>query len=106
MTNEQNVIERIKDQMSIGNISVDEANIQIIEELRFRVITNSLTRQVRKALNQGVKDGRLVRIKKDGANAEIFCKKGFEYLAIIERKRLEKLRLDALLKIYSYKEIE
>jgi len=103
MNNSQNIIEKIKDQTKIGNISVDEANIQMVEDLRFRVIKNSLPRQVRKALNKGVKDGRLVRIKKDCAKFEMYCKKGFEHLAMHERNRLEVLRLETQLKVYSYK---
>lgn len=89
MTTEQNIIERIKDKLKRGLITADEANVQIVEDLRFRVITNRLDMATRKALNNAVKKGRLERIKKDGLRPEVYYKTNFRHLAIQELNRIE-----------------
>ena len=101
MTNHQNIIERIKDKLSQGLIDADEANIQMVEDLRFKVIKNSLDRKTRTALNNAVKSGRLGRLKKEGFKPEVYYKTNFKHLAISERNQIERNSLNALKGVFA-----
>lgn len=57
-------LDYIKDELKRGIIDSTEANIRLVEAERFRIVRNKLSREVRYALSQGVKQGRLVRVLK------------------------------------------
>lgn len=61
--NNQNNLERLKDQLERGLITVDEANVQKVLNERVLVVTR-LPSDIRKALNLAVKSGRLAHMKK------------------------------------------
>lgn len=83
----QNDMERIKDQLDQGLISVDEANVQMVKCERYRIVKGKLPQNVRKALNSAVKSGVLGHLKKDGYKPECYYFEPFKYLA--EAKRTE-----------------
>jgi len=97
----QNIMERIMDRVARGELSVSEANIQIILDTRIRV-TTKLPASVRKVLNKAVKDGILGRLKKDGLKPEIYFHPNFDYLARSERNKIERVSIKNLLKIAKY----
>lgn len=86
MQDQQNNRERIMDQLDRKVISVDEANVEMVRQARFRVV-HKLPASVRKALNAAVKNGQLGHMKKDGIKPEVYYHPNFEYLAIEERNK-------------------
>lgn len=86
MQDQQNNRERTLDQLDRKIISVDDANVQMVRQERFREISK-LPASVRKALNAAVKDGRLGHMPKDGIKPEVYYHPDFKYLAIEERNK-------------------
>lgn len=74
-------LDYIKDELKRGIIDATEANIRLVEAERFRIVRNKLPRDVRSALSQAVKQGRLVRVAKTQTTPEYYYKPNFEYLA-------------------------
>ncbi len=101
MTSYGNAKEYVKDQMQRGLMTADEANVRVVQMCVFRVVTNKLPAQVRKALNSAVKTGELGRIKKDGLKPEIYHHKNGRANAIAEQNRIEKERIDSLKNIFA-----
>ena len=81
----QNDIEQITDKLERGLITSSTANVEMVLAQRFRVISNRLTKDVRKALNDAVKSKRLGHFKKDGYLPEVFFHPTFKHLAIDAR---------------------
>jgi len=77
----QNNIEHVRDMIDQGKMTVMEGNVQLILDQRFRLIKNSIPRDIRKALNEAVKKGILGHKKKDGHKPECYYHPTFEYLA-------------------------
>lgn len=90
MSYNQNDMERLKDHIQRGLITVDDANVQKVLNERFAVVVNRLPAQVRKALNAAVKSGVLGHMKKDGHKPEVYYNPTFEYLARAERNMYER----------------
>jgi len=86
----QNDLEHLKDMMQQGKLTADEANIRKVEMQRVLLVIGAVPASVRKALNAGVKAGRLEHKKRDGRKPEVFYKKGFEYIANAERNQYER----------------
>ena len=86
----QNDIEHLKDMMQKGELTVDQANVQMVRDQRFRIVVNSLPAEVRKALNAAVKRGELGHMKKEGHKPECYFHPTFQYLAVAERNRRER----------------
>lgn len=80
MTND-NLLDRIRDQIARGLLSADRANIELVSAERVRLVTNSIPRAVRKQLNLAVKAGELGHMKKDGHKPEAFFHPNFDFLA-------------------------
>lgn len=95
----QNDFEHIQDLMTRGNMTADQANIEIVRMARVRIIVNSLPASVRKALNSSVKSGGLKHKGKSGHKPEVYYHPDFEHLANTECNRIEKETLGALLNI-------
>lgn len=93
--NEQKCLEVLKDHLDLGLITADQANVQMVRNERFRVITK-LSREVRSALNKAVKAGELGHMKKDGLLPEIYYHPSFKYLADAERRRVLNNGIEAL----------
>jgi hypothetical protein len=100
MTNiNQNDLEYIKDLMTRGNMTADQANVEMVKMARVRVIINSVPASVRKALNDAVKSGELMHKCKSGKKPEVYYHPSFEHLANAERNRTEEETIEALLKV-------
>jgi len=85
----QNDVEHLKDLMQKGELTVDQANVQMVRDERFRLVVNSLPAEVRKALNAAVKAGDLGRMAKDGHKPECYFHPTFRYLAVAARAQRE-----------------
>ena len=86
MQDQQNNRERLLDQLDRKMITVDDANVQLVLQERFRVV-HKLPAAVRKALNAAVKSGTLGHLKKDGVKPEVYFHPNFKYLAVEERNK-------------------
>lgn len=84
----QNNIESLKDKVQLGEMTADQANVQLVRDLRVRLVTARLPAAVRKALNAAVKTGELGHIKKDGHKPEAYFHPTFEYMVAGERNRV------------------
>lgn len=83
----QNQLEHLKDLMTRGKITADEANVQKVRMERVSLIRGSLPSQTRKALNAAVKEGQLVHFKKDVYKPEAYCHPSFDHMAKSERNK-------------------
>lgn len=92
----QNDLERLKDLMHRGELTADQANVEMVKTQRVRLVTSRLPAQVRRALNAAVKRGELAHLKKDGRRPEAYCHPTFEYLAHGERAKHEREIVEAL----------
>ncbi|NJJ38569.1 hypothetical protein [Paenibacillus apii] len=92
---EQNDIEWLRDMLSRGKITADQANVEKVRMARVQVV-NRLPADVRNALNDAVKEGKLCHKKKDGRKPEVYYHPNFEHLANEERNCAEKKILEAL----------
>lgn len=77
----QNNLEYIKNQLELGQITVDQANVEMVKMARVKLITTRVPAQVRKAFNAAVKAGELAHKSKDGRKPEVYFHPSFEYLA-------------------------
>ena len=68
----QNDVMRVKDLLQQGTITTDEANVKLVQAEIVRLITNSVSANVRKVLNAAVKAGQLGHIKKEGYKPEAY----------------------------------
>jgi hypothetical protein len=84
-TAQQNTIETLTDQIQKGEITTSDANVRLVLSQRFRLIRNTVPKQVRAALNSAVKAGQLKHMKKDGHRPEVYYHPNFEYMAIAAR---------------------
>lgn len=96
----QNDMEYIQDQLHRGLITLDQANVLKVRMQRVEVVTGSIPREVRKALNIAVKNGELGHMKKDGLTPEVYYHPDFEYLAKEERYNITQEKINSLRKIY------
>ena len=85
----QNDIESLKDLMGRGQMTAAQANVELVRIQRFRLVTNTLPQDVRRALNQAVKTGALGHIKKDGHKPECYFHPTFEFIANSARRQHE-----------------
>ncbi|VAW19980.1 hypothetical protein MNBD_BACTEROID05-493 [hydrothermal vent metagenome] len=95
MTTMQNIVEKIQDRMQRGELTAAEANIELVLAERVRIVCK-LSREVRKALNNAVKEGRLGHMKKDGLKPEVYYHPTFDYLARATRNKAEKSSIKAI----------
>lgn len=92
----QNYLERIQDKLQQGLISLDEANVEIVKCQRVRLIKGKVPANIRKALNQAVKDGVLGHMKKDNHKPECYYFKPFKHMADDERVKEHNKAMDSL----------
>ena len=86
----QNIREHILDKVAIGQMTVHEANVQLVRMERYRLIHNRLPMAVRRDLQAAVKAGILAHLKKDGHKPEAFFHPVFKCLAIEAREAHER----------------
>lgn len=94
----QNDLENFMDLVERGEMTVDEANVEMVRAARVRVVSGSIPKNVRKALNDAVKCGKLGHYKKDGNKPEVYFHPNFDYLARVERNKTERQVMEALMK--------
>jgi len=99
MNIKQNDIEYLSDQVEIGKMTADRANIENVRLCRVKMILGSCPASVRKALNSAVKIGYLAHKKKEKYKPEVYYHPDFEYLANKERNDYESGVLENLRKI-------
>ena len=88
MTTEQNAIEYVKDQMDKGIMSASEANVTLIKMVGYRVIAGKLTKDVRDALNNAVKNKEIGKLKSNGLKLAIYYNLNCKARAIDEQNRI------------------
>ena len=85
----QNDLDYLKDMMQRNNMTVAEANVEMVRMQRYRIIVNTVPREVRSALNEAVKAKKLAHVKKTKDNPEAYYHPEFEYLLRGEFSRLK-----------------
>lgn len=85
----QNDIEHLRDLMQREQISAAQANVRLVKIQRFRLITSTVPRDVRSALNEAVRNGELGHMKKEGHKPECYFHPTFDYLAKGARRTYE-----------------
>ena len=94
----QNRKERVLDKLDQGLITVDDANVRMVRDDRYRLIQGRVPASVRKALNNAVKQGILGHLKKDGLMPEAYFHPTFKYLAVSAREKQANASVQAILK--------
>lgn len=82
---QQNDLERLRDRMDRGELTAEQANVEMVRMQRVHLVTSRLSADVRKALNAAVKRGELGHWPKDGHKPEAYFHPTFDYLAREER---------------------
>lgn len=92
----QNDLEHLQNMILRGEITADQANVEKVRMMRVQLVTGRLPAQVRKALNDAVKNGELCHAKREGKKPEAYYHPTFEHIAKQERKAHELSVLNAL----------
>jgi hypothetical protein len=100
MTSYQNALDYANNKMQLGEITVDQANVLIVQMMGVRVISNKLPASVRKALNAAVKTGELGHIKKEGLKPEVYHHKNGRANALAIREREIRNKMQAINKVF------
>jgi len=95
MMNQQSAIEAAKGMMENG-MSLDDANIEIVRMMGVRIVSGGFDRRTRSALMQGVKDGKLGHLKKDGLKPEAFFHPNAIWSAKEERNKIANAGIRAI----------
>ena len=93
--------ERIREQVRNGELTPEQANVEMVRVQRVKLVTARMPAEVRKALNDAVKRGELKHIKKDGHKPEAYYHPTFEYLVPGERNDHEQRCLRALAGVFA-----
>lgn len=101
----QNDIEWLKDMIDRGEMTADQANVEKVRMARVAVVSGSIPRDVRSALNAAVRTGVLCHKRKEGRKPEVYYHPNFEHLANEERNRAEREMLEALAGVIARPEI-
>lgn len=99
MNLKQNDLEYLRDMIGEGNLTVAQANVEMVRMQRVRLVTNRMSAHIRKVLNDAVKAGQLGHMKKDGNKPEAYYHPTFEYLAKAERNAYQLQIISALGKV-------
>jgi hypothetical protein len=100
--NAQNAIEYAKDKAHVNNTSIINANVLAIQIQGVRIINGKIPMEVRKILNEAVKNRQLGHLKKDGLLPECYHHINGRARAIEERNRIAYGSIDAIKKIAGY----
>ena len=100
MHNEQTAREYALDQYQQGKISIDEANVLIVQIMGIKPVVNKLPMSVRKSLNDAVKRGDLGRVKKDGLAPEVYHHKNARGKALEYQRSIVKQKTEVLSKVF------
>ena len=101
----QNDLERLHDMVQKGELTADQANVQMVRMQRVMLVTARIPAEIRKALNQAVKRGELAHMKKDKHKPETYYHPTFDYLARSERNKHELSVLRAVAGVMAVREL-
>jgi hypothetical protein len=101
MTDFQTAIEIAMNQVQIGKITTEQANVLAVQIAGVRIITNKIPAQVRKALNAAVKNGELGHLKAEGLRPEAYFHKNARTRALDERDRIFRNRVESLKGVFA-----
>ncbi len=94
--NEQKLREHYSDQIKRGIMSAADANVQLVRDLRYKVIVGKVPADVRRALFAGVKEGKIAHAKKTSETPEAFYHPDFFFMLKEEFNRLRLKKMNAL----------
>lgn len=92
----QSELDYIKRRLELGEITLDEANLEMVLSRRVLLVTSKLPADIRRVLNAAVKAGRLGHMKKDGPKPEAYFHPNFDYMAKAERSAHMARTIEAL----------
>lgn len=93
----QNDMEHIQNMMSLGEMTAEQANVELVKIQRVKLITTKIPQQVRNWLNAAVKAGELRRVMKKDDLPEAYFHPKFEFLVTGIRKQYARERAAAIL---------
>ena len=99
MISRQEALIIAQEEMRKGTMTVAEANIYMVQLEGVHVVVGKLTKDVRKALNDAVKEGRLGHIKAEGLKPEVYHHKNGRSNALSKRDEIARIKLSAISKI-------
>ena len=95
----QNDIEYLQDMVQRGEMTVAEANVELVLTERVRIVRGKLPKDIRDALNSAVKAGILGHMLRDKYFPECYYHPKFDYLARAERNKIAEETISAIKKI-------
>lgn len=95
-----NAIEIASEKMRKGEMTAAQANVLIIQLIGVKVVSK-MPSDVRKALNEAVKNGELGHIKKDGLRPEVYHHINARPSALDTRDRIAREAINNLSKVYT-----
>lgn len=84
----QNDMEYLQDMVQRGEMSANEANVEMVLTGRVRIVRGKLPKDVRIALNEAVKAGILAHMPRNKYLPECYYHPKFDYLARAERNKI------------------
>ena len=96
----QNNLEQILDMVRLGQMTTEEANVEMVRSERIRIVSK-MPKEVRTYLNDAVKNGKLSHLKKDGHKPEIYFHPDFLYMANARRNEIAEKAIQALKSVFT-----
>lgn len=88
----QNQFEQLKDLVNLGRITVAESHVEQVRIKRVMLVSCRIPADVRKALNDAVKTGKLGHKRKNGERPEVYYHPAFDYLVAGEINKMLRAR--------------
>lgn len=95
----QNDMEYLQDMVQRGEMSANEANVEMVLTGRVRIVRWKLPKDVRIALNEAVKAGILAHMPRNKYLPECYYHPKFDYLARAERNKIAEETISTIKKI-------
>jgi hypothetical protein len=95
----QNDMEYLQDMVQRGEMSANEANVEMVLTGRVRIVRGKLPKDVRIALNEAVKAGILAHMPRNKYLPECYYHPKFDYLARAERNKIAEETISTIKKI-------
>lgn len=102
----QSELENLYDRVSKHELTPAQANVEKVRMQRVKLVTARIPAEVRKSLNQAVKDGLLAHKKRDGRKPEVYYHPNFDYLVEGERNAHARRKLEAVANVLAHATIE
>lgn len=100
MTISRNEAVKIAKAARENGMGLAESNVYIVQLIGVQLIEGPIPKDVRKALNDAVKDGRLGHIKRNGLKKEAYFHKNSRWVAMEKIEKDYKRRLETLRGVY------